>query len=215
MNQAVSKPGLSGTIVALLAVIVLGIAAYWATTAGFSAVTSDGLRRIEIARAPRDLPPVQLVDQDGSTFSLSALDRGGRQLTLVLWVYIECQTVCRSTLAEFSYLQQQLKARGLDDQVRLLTLSFDPRRDTQAVLAAAARRMQANAPDWRFATVTDPADIKAALREFGIVVLPDGLGGYSHNTALFLVDASGHLVRAYDVARPDLVLAEIASALKG
>jgi len=45
-------------------------------------------------------------------------------------------------------------------------------------------------------------------RVAALVVLPDGLGGYSHNAAMFLIDESGRLRRAYDIDRPDLALTD-------
>ena len=93
--------------------------------------------------------------------------------------------------------------------MRLLTLSFDPVRDQPAVLRAYARTLRADPALWTFATVADPARLRSLLDAFGIVVLPDGLGGYSHNAALFLVDGRGRLAAAYDVERPDLALADV------
>ncbi|MDT4854666.1 hypothetical protein FQZ97_889820 [compost metagenome] len=80
--------------------------------------------------------------------------------------------------------------------------------DTPQVLADHARRLKADASFWRFATVTRREELNRMLKLFGIVVIPDGLGGYSHNTALFLIDRSGRLSRAYDIDRPDLALSD-------
>ena len=55
------------------------------------------------------------------------------------------------------------------------------------------------------------ADLAAWLRTFGIVVIPDGYGGYEHNAALHLVDERGRLVRILDLGATD----EAASFLAG
>ncbi len=130
------------------------------------------------------------------------------QATFVTLVYVQCQSICLTSAAGQSWLQAEIRARGLADHVRLLTLSFDPGRDTPEVLAAHAKRLAADPQSWRFATVRDTADLKRLLDVFGVIVLPDGLGGYIHNAALFLVDQDGRLSRAYDIDRPDIALAD-------
>ena len=92
--------------------------------------------------------------------------------------------------------------------MRLLTLSFDPANDTPQVMHDYARRVGADPDLWQFATVRSSADLPALLKTFDIIVLPDGLGGYSHNAALFLIDERGRLSRAYDIDRPDLAMAD-------
>jgi protein SCO1/2 len=202
------KRGMLGTSIAVLAVVALAWIAFAGVTRGFAAVTSDGVRRVDLERAPRRLPPIMLVDQAGQTLPLSAYGTPSSHVTFVTLQYVRCQTVCRTSAAGQSWLQHEIRARGLEQRVRLLTLSFDPANDSSEILAAHARRLGADYGSWRFATVRDAADLAALLKLFGIVVLPDGLGGYSHNAALFLIGRDGRLARAYDVERPDLALAD-------
>ncbi|MGO4815425.1 SCO family protein, partial [Cupriavidus sp. 2MCAB6] len=174
-------------------------------------VSADGARRLDLARAPRELPALVLLDQAGArhAFGGAAAAKGGAPLTLVTFVYTQCTAVCRTSASGQAWLQQQLRERRLQDSVRLLTLSFDPVHDQPAVLRAYARTLRADPALWTFATVAEPARLRSLLDAFGIVVLPDGLGGYSHNAALFLVDGDGRLAAAYDVERPDLALADV------
>ncbi|KJK26397.1 hypothetical protein UB46_00670 [Burkholderiaceae bacterium 16] len=186
-------------------------AAVFATTRGLRTVSADGARRLDLARAPRELPALVLLDQAGArhAFGGPAAAKGGAPLTLVTFVYTQCTAVCRTSASGQAWLQQQLRERRLQDSVRLLTLSFDPVHDQPAVLRAYARTLRADPALWTFATVAEPARLRSLLDAFGIVVLPDGLGGYSHNAALFLVDGDGRLAAAYDVERPDLALADV------
>ncbi|WBY02661.1 SCO family protein [Ramlibacter tataouinensis] len=196
------------TGVATLTVAVLALCAFAGVTHGFAAVTSDGVRRAALAGTPRALPPIGLVDAAGRAFSLADYGQPSQPATFVALVYVRCQTICLTTAAGQSWLQGEIQARGLGDRVRLLTLSFDPASDTPAVLADHARRLGADPALWRFATVRDGADLKPMLDLFDVVVLPDGLGGYAHNGALFLVGEDGRLSRAYDIDRPDVALAD-------
>ena len=201
--------------IAFVIVVLLGLAAFAAVTAGFAAVTSDGVRRVQLQHNPRTLPDLPLVDSRGSPSSLRDYGKTSKQVTFVTLVYLQCQSICRTSIAGQSWMQHAIYARGLQDRVRLLTLSFDPLNDSPQVMAEHAKRMGVNADLWRFATVRNPADLNRMLGLFDIIVLPDGLGDYSHNAALFLIDEQGRLARAYDIDRPDLALADYLARDKG
>ncbi|KAF7962019.1 hypothetical protein AWV80_26695 [Cupriavidus sp. UYMU48A] len=203
--------GWRGTIVVTALVSALAVLAFGHATRGFRVVTSDGARQFDLARAPVALPDTELVDASGRSFRLREPGPVQRQ-TLVTFVYTHCLTVCRSSASGQAYLQAQLVARGLADRYQLLAISFDPDRDTPDVLRAYARKQGTDPAIWRMATVANAADLPALLKTFGIVVLPDGRGDYVHNAAHFLIDGQGRLARAYDVDRPDAVLADIVHA---
>lgn len=194
---------------ALVLLALAGALLFGALTRGFRAVTSDGVRRIDLQRSPRALPPIALIDSAGAAFSLADIGGAARRTTLITLAYTRCVEICRTSASGQAYLQQQLRERGLDRRVQLLTISFDPRRDTPAALRAYARTMQADPARWRFATVRDPADLPRLLKLFDIVVLPDGMGGFVHNGAIFVADAGARLVRSYDIDRPDQALADL------
>lgn len=194
------------TTLALLSIVLAAAAAFAAVTRDFQAVTADSARRVDLSRSPRTLPPLPLIDSHEHRVSLSDPALRGSQATLVALVYTRCATICRTASSGQAFLQHAIRAQGLEGRIKLLTLSFDPQHDTPAALAAYAERQQADLTTWTFATVANTADLPALLRLFDVVVLPDGLGGYSHNAALFQLDASGQLVRAYAIDRPDLAL---------
>jgi protein SCO1 len=211
------KPWISATAarsaIAIMLIVLAATAAFAQITRGFHAVTADGVRRIDLARSPRPLPAIPLVDSGGRLFRLSDIGKPANHATIVTLIYTHCMTVCRASASGQAYLQQEIRARGLEGRVKLLTISFDPKRDTPEALAAYARQMKADPAGWTFATVADVRDLAALLKLFDIVVLPDGLGGYSHNAALFLIDRDARLARAYDIDRPDTALAGLLQAL--
>ncbi len=191
-------------VLALVAGLGLGVSGM--LTRGFAAVTSDGVRRIDLAHTPRALAPIRMVDSAGHLFSLDAAQAGA---TLITLAYTSCVEICRTTASGQAYLQQELRARRLEGRAHLLTISFDPARDTPAVLRNYARKMGADPALWTFATVANPADLPRLLKLFDIVVLPDGMGGYVHNAAIFAADRRARLVAAYDADRPDQALADL------
>ncbi len=196
------------SLAATAAILVMGLAAFAAVTSGFAALTSDGIRRIQLQREPRALPSLMLVDERSQELSLASYGTPSPKVTFVTLIYVQCQSICRSSVAGQSWLQYAIQAKGLQNKVRLLTLSFDPVNDTPELMATHARRMNADPAIWRFATVRNPADLPSLLKTFDTIVLPDGLGGYSHNAALFLINQNGQLSRAYDIDRPDIALAD-------
>src|SRR5690606_15806639 len=119
--------------------------------------------------------------------------------------YTRCVDICRTSASGLAFLQQSILESRLHDRLQLLTLSFDPAYDTPEQLQRYALQLGAQPEYWRFATVTDTSALKPMLDLFDAVVLPNGMGGYDHNAALFLIDGNGKLVRAYDVNQPDMM----------
>ncbi|RTZ48307.1 SCO family protein [Candidimonas sp. SYP-B2681] len=193
---------------AIFVVIAVGLLALGGVTRGFAAVTADGVRRVDLERAPRSLPALPMIDQAGKAWSLADYGGASPYTTFVTLVYTRCFTICRTSASGLAFLQQEIQSRGLEDRVRLLTLSFDPFNDTPAVLAEYAKGLGADGSLWRTATVAHETDLETMLSVFDIVVIPDGLAGYSHNAALFRIDERGKLIKAYDIDRPDLALAD-------
>lgn len=185
----------------LAIVIAAGIAALSWATAGFRAVTSDGVRQISVAEQPRPVPEVRLIDQDGEVFSLGSY-RG--KTVLVAFIYTRCPTICGLTGDDFRrVLDRSRGGTGFD----LLSISFDRDHDDRAALESYAERYGAAAPHWRVAAPADAAGLEALLRVFGVVVIPDGAGGFVHSGALYLVDPGGRLARILDIDASTTVIA--------
>ncbi|HSJ99389.1 MAG TPA: SCO family protein [Myxococcota bacterium] len=180
---------------AVLAIAVLA----WATS-GFQVVTAEAARRRAIAAAPRRVPPLQLEDAAGASFEFESL-RGRR--VAVAFVYTRCPQVCVRLTSDFDALAARLRARRAADGAALLSVSFDREHDTPARLRAFASLHDADGTLWRFARARDPAALARWLERFGVVVIPDGRGGFQHNAALHLVDEDGRLARIVDLGALD------------
>ncbi|MBZ0087691.1 MAG: SCO family protein [Thermomonas sp.] len=198
------------TLLASLLIAAAGVATLAAATDGFRAYTSQTALRLSVARQPRPLPSVLLETADGQRISLSALR--GRWL-LVDFVYTRCTTWCLAQGGTFARLQRELAGPIAQGRVALLSLSFDPERDDPEALAAYRRRMGGRAGGWVVARPADADGLQALLRTFGVVVLPDGLGGYVHNAAINVVDPQGRLVAVTDWQSPDAALAVVRQGL--
>jgi protein SCO1 len=185
------------------ALLALGgyAAAAWLTH-DFQAWTSEGARRLEVALAPVAAPAVTVAGPGTAAQSLPALL--GESVTIVEFVYTRCQTVCLALGSGFQQMQATLGRQPGDAQVRLLSVSFDPR-DTTQDLAAHAARLRADPARWRFVRVQDQAGLRRLLADFQVTVVPDGRGDFEHNAALLVIDR-GRLVRVFDLAEQELAL---------
>ena len=198
------------SLVATGLVTLLGIGVFWAGTDGFTAFTAETARRADILRTPRSLPAAALEDQDGRRFSLQ--DYQGRLLA-VEFIYTRCATICRSLGMAFRQVRERLPAQMLGRDVVLLSISFDAARDDPASLKAYGQAFGADGAHWRIARIHSEADVAPLLAAFGIVVIPDGLGGFEHNAAIHLLGRDGKLAQISDLDQPIAFADRIAKSL--
>jgi protein SCO1 len=187
------------SIVATVLMTILGIGALWHSTDGFAAFTAEAARRAEILRSPRPLPAAVLQDQDGRTFSLQ--DYRGKLLA-VEFIYTRCMTICRTLGIAFRQIRDHVPQAMLGSDFALLSISFDTARDDTPSLKAFGDAHGADSRHWRIARVRNAADLQQLLDAFGIVVIPDGLGGFEHNAAIHLLDREGKLALISDIDQP-------------
>ena len=197
------------TAIASLVIGAAGAAVFWHGTDGLRAITSEQARRLSIARHPRVLPPVVLEDQDGQKFTLATYR--GRPVALD-FIYTQCKSVCTLLSAALQRLDRAERSWLGEDRMQLVSISFDPARDTPVRLSEYAARYGADGRGWRFARVHDAHDLARLLDAFGVVVVADGAGDFQHNAAIHVLDRDGRLARVLDVdTPPDAVARALAS----
>lgn len=128
------------------------------------------------------IPPIQLVREDGKHVSLDEELNDGRPMVLN-FIYTTCTTVCPLTSQTFADLQDKLGNER--DRVHMVSISIDPEQDTPEVLARYARKYGAM-QQWRFYTGTVEASI-AAQRAFDVY----RGGKMKHNPVTFIRSAPG------------------------
>lgn len=135
----------------------------------------------------------RLLLPDGVAAPLLGLSPG--QVALVSFVYRSCPDACPAVLATWKRIDTALSERPeLRGRVRLVSVSFDPGRDTPGEMAALARAL-APRGDWRFLTAGSAAELVPLLADFGQDATPlvdaEGkpTGLVRHVTKAFLVDS--------------------------
>jgi protein SCO1/2 len=195
-----SNPGTPWpTLAALLLVCAAGMAALYQGTMGLEVVSTEDARRLAISRQPLTLPAAAIHHPQAASLAQLLHDDG--RIAIVTFIYSQCNAVCAVLGNEFQRMQDEIRRRGLQRDVRLISISFDPR-DTAPVLAAYAQRLHADPALWQMVGIDDDKQRKALLDAFGIVVLPAPMGEFQHNAAFHLIDAQGRLARIDDDDNP-------------
>ena len=149
-----------------------------------------------------------LIASDGEPTPLLGLAAG--EAAIVSFVYLSCGEACPLATATLHQLDAELaRDERLSGRVQLVSVSFDPERDTPEALAELRNGLQPKGR-WRFLTASDPAGIAPVLADFGQDAVwvptqdgpaPDRL---RHVLKLFLVDAEGAVRNIYSTGFLDL-----------
>jgi len=163
-------------------------------------------------------PAGTVVDLDGRDRRLAEVTTG--KITLLSFVYTRCSDAwgCPLAYRVFDAVATAMeRIPGLRSRVRLVTLSFDPRHDTPAVMRQYAGEQAAWGIDWRFLTTRSERALLPLLEGFGQdVQIPAAAGGaaagpLTHLLKVFLIDPRGVVREIYSTAYlyPEVVVADI------
>ena len=146
----------------------------------------------------------ELINQDGEAVNFVD-DVMGDRIVVMDFVYTTCTTVCPVLSAILGQVQKQL-ADDLGAELRLVSVSVDPGRDTPERLKAYAASHRAG-PDWLWLT-GEKSEVDEVLR---------GLGAYTpnfedHPSMVLVGDVqTGQWKRFFGFPGPDKVVAAVAS----
>jgi protein SCO1/2 len=140
------------------------------------------------------VPDFRLIDQARQQVSLSSF--AGKVLA-VNFIYTRCALpqFCLRVSNNFGVLQKRFQ-KELGRDLVLLTITFDPQRDTPEVLATYASQWKADPKTWHFLTGA-VSDVRKVCALFGVEYYPDeGLMNHSLRTAV--IDRQGRLVASIE-----------------
>jgi len=163
----------------------------------------------------------ELLDSLGGTVSLHGLFGG--KIVVLSFIYTSCPDVNGCPLATFvlSQVQERLESqKNLKQDVRLISVSFDPANDSPEVMADYGRAFKRHNIDWRFLTARSEESLAQILEDYDQAVIrdldPDGkpVGTMSHILRVFLIDANKNIRNIYSPSflHPDILLADILTA---
>jgi cytochrome c peroxidase len=175
---------------------------------------APGSYTLPVVQTVQDHP---LLDPDGRPTTLFHATDG--HLAVVAFVYTTCVDVAGCPLA--NAVMKRVDRALADDpalaaDVRLVTVSFDPERDTPAHMAE-LRALYEPRTTWRFLTPESPDTLRPLLDDFGQPVAKlryaDGewSGLYRHVLKVFLLDRENRVRNVYSAGflNPALVLNDL------
>jgi len=173
------------------------------------------------AREPQPgdaVPDVALVDQDGRPLRLA--DFRGKALALT-FLFTRCPLpdFCPLMMRNFAAAEEALlRDAAAAAKTHLLTVSFDTKGDTPAVLRAFGRPFQKTTPPfahWTLATGKEDA-IRALGRALELDYVAED-GSFTHNLRTAVLDREGRLRRLFrgNEWKPEELVAELRAAAGG
>jgi protein SCO1/2 len=133
-----------------------------------------------------EVPHFQLTDQSGKTFDSSVLNGH-------VWVADFVFTNCEGPCPRMTSHMHQLQAKT-DKDIRLVSFTVDPARDTPPVLAAYAKKFAYDASRWSFLTGEIATLNNLDEKAFKLGTVAEG--ELDHSTRFALVDQKGR-IRGY------------------
>jgi protein SCO1/2 len=113
------------------------------------------------------------------------------------FIFTHCSGPCPLMSAKMAGLQQVLPK-----EVRLVTFTVDPDRDTQDVLTDYAQRFEADPERWIFVRADKPTLYKLVFEGFKLPMMedPSAESGYrvTHSSKFVLVDGQGRIRRYFE-----------------
>ena len=157
-----------------------------------------------------ELPPLGAAAdgkvRNASGEALRLYDALDDKLVLMGFIYTHCPDVNGCPLA--SYVMKQVQAKlvadtDLREQVRLVSLSFDPQLDTPAAMRDYSRHFRRRDFDWQFLTTDSEQDLAPILDGYGQfrqkIYNADGsyAGSMSHILRVYLIDRDKRIRNIY------------------
>ena len=159
------------------------------------------------------LPPITeasdgaVLLEDGTESRL--LDLMGDRFVLFSFIYTRCADIngCPLANAVFHKLQQKLQNNPeVAQATRLLSMSFDPDRDTPEVMRKFGEGLGGSGVDWQFLTTRDRETLQPILDDYGQYTLREYdengeyTGDIAHMLRVFLIDRELRVRNIYSVA---------------
>ncbi len=154
-----------------------------------------------------------LVNQAGDT--VTRKDFAGK-ITVVDFFFTTCQGICPRMTTQMKRVYEEFKG---NDSVLFLSHTVNPENDSVAVMAATAKKYNADVRQWHFVT-GDKVQIYKLARKSYLVSDTEGDGSredFVHSEKFTLVDGNGYIRGMYDgtdAGDVDMLMRDIRALLK-
>jgi cytochrome c peroxidase len=175
-----------------------------------------------------NLPPLSdaadgiVLNEEGRSVRLH--DLYGDKVVLLSFIYSSCSDIngCPLATAVLSRIKKRLDSDPqLADNLRLLSLSFDPAHDTPQVMKLYGRSFASGRSEWQFLTTESVQALEPLLKDYNQSVIPEYnekgeiTGSISHILRVYLIDKQRRIRNIYSVSflHPDLLMNDVRTLL--
>ncbi len=139
------------------------------------------------------------------------------KFVILSFIYSNCSDVCPLATFVLSKTREQLRAAGPTQDVRFLSLSFDPEHDSPQVMAEYGKPFADGASDWRFLTTRNRSQLTPILEAYGQAITPEvdaesaTTGGIAHLLRVYLIDKARRIRNVYSTAylHPEALIGDL------
>jgi protein SCO1/2 len=143
------------------------------------------------------VPYFKLIDADGREFSSKQQLQG--KVWVANFIFTNCMGPCPRMSSQVRQVQRSVAEKS---NVRLVSFTIDPKRDTPEVLKGYAKRFGAEAGLWFFLTGEQSELNRLSMDTFRLGPVN---GNLEHSTRLVLVDGKGRIRGYYDSSYPESI----------
>ena len=179
-------------ILAFFAVLAIGLSVTPVAWAHSLKSLEDDLHKKEFYFQPLDkqAPDFALMDADGRPVGLSDL-RG--KVVVLHFIYTNCPDVCPLHADRIAEIQKMVNQTPMREQVRFVTVTSDPKRDTPDVMREYGLAHGLDPVNWTFLTsgADRPTVTRDLVQKFGHK-FTEADGGYQvHSVVTHVIDREG------------------------
>ncbi|AIF42735.1 SCO family protein [Virgibacillus sp. SK37] len=198
-------------VIAIFLVLLFGISLFYVGTDGFQAYTAETARTNKLMEEKPKLPIVTLEDSNERTYSFSEFDG---KYVLMTFIYTSCTDVCLQLEVNAAEVYNAIPEKYIGEDIVFLSISFDPTRDTPEQLDKYRSYFKSDGETWRMARIPNQKELDTVLKELGVVVIPDGNGNFTHNSAFYLAGPDGKLLEVMDYKKTEEAAKKVTNILK-
>ena len=177
--------------IAVIMVLLFGFVLLYVGTDGFQAFTAERARTNKLIEQQPAFPNVTLEDSNERTYSFSEF---AGKYVMITFIYTSCTDVCLQLEVNLAEVYELIPEKYIGEDIVFLSISFDPTRDDPETLDKYRSYFESDGETWRMARIPDQRELDQLLDEFGVIVIPEDNGHFTHNSAFYLVDPQGDLI---------------------
>lgn len=140
------------------------------------------------------IPDFRFISQEGKTITQSDLNNS---VYVANFFFASCQDICKKMSAQMVRVNEAFRN---NPQVKLVSYTVDPERDSVAVLKRYAEMYQADPAKWLFLTGSKKELYDLAQKGYKVSAMqaPGTVPDFIHSEKLILVDKDKHVRGIYD-----------------